>query len=273
MAFQVDADYVRARILPTLIGPTGKYPNVISRDEIQALVDEEKAKTQEELSTRFEITEFRGWMGPGVRPDDVLAVPPTPPDDPGHYAIEYEGPYMWPSMSPGSGYLEFRLNYRPIHQIYKGQLVLPGTTAPGIDIISEWMRTNSIQGTGTLMPRYGMSALILPNLPFGLFQFMKTRIPDAINFNYEAGMGVKEWRMFPFVNRLVALKAAIPLLRTLSLRINPGGLTSQSADGLSISRKSGYVFEEIHKAMSSEAEELKMKVIDHWDGTSEMTIC
>jgi hypothetical protein len=272
MAYEVDADYVRARILPTLIGLTGKYPNVISREEIQACVEEEKAKTQEDLSTRFEITEFRGWMGPGARPEDVAAVPPDPPHDPGHYAIEYEGPYMWPSMSPGSGYLEFRFNYRPIHQIYKGNLVLPGTTTPGIDIISEWFRTDSIGGTGTLMPRYGMSALILPNLPFGLFQFMKTRIPESILFNYEAGMGAKEWRMFPYVNRLVALRAALPLLRTLSFRINPGGLTSESADGLSISRKSGFVFEDMWKQMNDEAEGLKMKVIDHWDGTSEMAI-
>jgi hypothetical protein len=271
MAFEVDADYVKARILPTLIGVGARYANVISPDEITLRVQEERHLAEQRLSTRFELTEFRGWMGPGARPEDVPPVPATN-TTPAVEGIEYEGPYQWPSLAPGAGYLEWRLNYRPVIEIIKGTLVLPGTTQPGIDILSEWLRTDSGPGEGTLMPRYGMAALVLPNLPFGLFQFMKTRIPKSMLWNYRAGMGAKEWRLYPQINRLVALKVAIGLLPTLSLRINPSGALSTSADGLSVSRKSGYAFSDIEERLKKEAEMIEQQTLDAWDGNSTLVV-
>ena len=271
MAFQVDADYVKARALPTLIGIGARYANVINPAEIQERVMEEKHLAEQRLSTRFEITEFRGWMGPGSRPEDIPAIPAAPPL-PAVEAVEYEGPYQWPSLAPGAGYLEWRMNYRPVIEIIKGTLVLPGTIQPGIDILSEWLRTDSLGGEGTLMPRYGMAALVLPNLPFGLFQFMKSRIPKSMLWNYSAGMGEHEWRLYPQINRMVALKTAIGLLPTLSLRINPSGATSTSADGLSVSRKSGYAFLDIEERLKKEYEAIEQQTLDAWDGNSGLVI-
>jgi hypothetical protein len=89
---------------------------------------------------------------------------------------------------------------------------------------------------------------------------------------YRAGMDEQDWNRFPQINRLVALRAAIACLPTLALRINPTQVTSKSADGLSISRGSGYVFKDFEERLEKEAEAVQTQILDAWEGSSALSI-
>ena len=265
MPFLVDADYVRAQILPTLIGKSGRYFEVIGPDMVQDCVDSAVAEVEQRLSTRVRPTHFIGNLGPDPSPVPDL------PTDPAVEPTEYEGPYDWPNMSASAGYLTWRLNVRPIIQVVAGHLVLPGTFTPGIEIKGSWMRVHPT-GDIELMPQYGSAALVLPNMPFGLFNWMQQRIPEAMMWEYHAGLRESDWRRYPWINRLIGIRAALKLLPVLSMKINPSGVTSQSADGLSISRKSGYVFADIEDRLAKEADALQSQVLDAWDGTTSLMV-
>lgn len=278
MAFEVDPDYVRSRVLPGLIGNGARYANKISGDIIKDRIYEEKRALEQRLSTRFRLTEFRGFLGPGARPDNTPYIPAVPPSidnplgTPEVLAVEWEEPYLWPSISPGPGYLSWRLNIRPIHELILGELVLPGTEQPGIQLKPDWFRLHVISGEMELMPKYGTAALILPNLPFGLWVWMAQRIPGSMLWHYIAGMTESDWIRFPQVNHVVAVRAAINILPILSQIINPSGVITSSADGLSVTRKNGYVFADLEDRLKKEAEAMEMNVLDAWDGHSDMVL-
>jgi hypothetical protein len=267
MAFKVDAAYVRDTVLAPLIGRGARYEGVVNSTFLQEFVDEAKQATEQRLSTRFVPTDFAGWDGVGSRPGPTAAgtSPVTP-------AVEIEPPYMWPSLSPGLGFLTFRLRIRPVLEFYGGVLRLPGAPAPGVDLKPEWFRTDSYTAELTLMPNFGGASLIMPNLPFGLFNWMRQRIPDAVVMKYRAGMDEQDWARFPQVNRLVALRAAVTCLPALAMRINPTQVTSKSADGLSISRASGYVFHDLEERLVKEADAVQTQILDAWEGSSALSI-
>jgi len=271
MPFIVDADYVVSRVLPTLIGPTGRYAGVFQDEDIQERVDEAAALTQQRLSTRFAPTTFNSWSGPGAKP---LNVPADPEAVPAVEAVEYEGPYMWPTVPANAGFLSFRLRVRPVIELLPGcHLRLPGTISPGLTLNREWFRLNAMSNEITLMPTYGTGTLFTTALmPYGVFNFISQRLPDALDLNYRAGMTADDWIRFPQVNRLVALRAGISLLPILSMRINPAGLTSISADGLSQSRGSGYVFKDLEDRLTAEADGIQNQILDAWDGTAALSV-
>lgn len=275
MGFIVDATYVKSKILPTLIGTGARYAGVVDDTTLGDFVAMAAAEVQQRLSTRFSVTTFKGWLGPGVRPantapvvGDPAANPPVLPVE----GIEYEPPYQWPNISPSLGFLNWRFRVRPVVELVGGYLQLPGSYAPGLELQPDWFRLNFYSSEGTLMPSYGAAALVLPNLPFGLFNWMHQRIPEAVLFNYRAGMTDAEWALFPQINRLVGLRAGLRALPALSMKINPGGLTSQSADGLSQSRSSGYVFKDLEERLKGEADDIQSQVLDAWDGTTALNI-
>jgi hypothetical protein len=269
MAFKVDAAYVRDTVLAPLIGRGARYEGVLSSTVVEEFVAEAKLATEQRLSTRFVPTDFSGWDGQGSRPGptagDATAVPPILP-------AEVEPAYMWPAISPGLGFLSFRLRMRPVLEFYGGYLRLPGAPAPGVDLLPRWFRVESYTAEITLMPDFGGASLVMPNLPFGLFNWMKQRIPDGVLMKYRAGMDEQDWNRFPQINRLVALRAAIACLPTLALRINPTQVTSKSADGLSISRGSGYVFKDFEERLEKEADAVQTQILDAWEGSSALSI-
>jgi hypothetical protein len=269
MAYKVDAAYVRDTVLAPLIGRGARYENAVTLTTIEEFVAEAKLATEQRLSTRFTPTEFSGWDGKGSRPSPTAADPTAVP---AVLPAEVEPAYMWPAISPGLGFLNFRLRMRPILEFYGGTLRLPGAPAPGVDLLPDWFRVESYTSELTLMPNFGGAALVMPNLPFGLFNWMKQRIPDGVLFKYRAGMDDQEWNRFPQVNRLVALRAAIACLPTLALRINPTQVTSKSADGLSLSRASGYVFKDFEERLDKEAEAVQTQILDAWEGSSALSI-
>jgi hypothetical protein len=268
MSLQVDGAYVRSTVLAPLIGAGARYAAVIDDTSLAAFVEEASAAVQQRLSTRFAPTEFTGWDGAGPRPAGTPATVGPPATE----AVEIEGPYLWPSLSPSSGFLEFRVRIRPLLELKGGTLRLPGAPAPGVDLHPEWFRIDPYFGTLTLMPNFGGASLVMPNLPFGLFNWMRQRIPDGVIFNYRAGMTEDDWRLYPQIRRLVALRAAVITLPALAQRINPTQVTSKSADGLSISRASGYVFKDLEERLSKEADEIQTQVLDAWEGTSAISI-
>lgn len=265
MALLVDAGYLETHILPTLIGSGARYCGLFDPLLLQSFVDEAVAEVQQRLSTRFTPTRFTGWLGPGPRP-----VPATPA--PGDEPSEVEPPYQWPNISPSAGFLTWRLRVRPVIELVGGSLRLPGSFNPGVQLQPDWFRVNSGTSEITLMPSYGAAALVMPNLPFGLFNWMQQRIPEAVLFDYRAGMQDDDWIRYPQVNRLVGLRAGVRLLPALSMRVNPTGLTSQSADGLSQSRSSGYAFKDLEERLKSEADEIQSQILDAWDGTSALAV-
>jgi hypothetical protein len=268
MPFLVDEAYVRTRVLPTLLGPGAPYATKIPLGEIQDAVERAKWSVQQRLSTRFTATEVKGWMGPGRRPESDL----TPPEPIGDWVpTEYEDPYSWPSMVPGDGFLRFKPRLRPILEFHGGQLLLPGTSEAPVELLASWFRVET-NGELVLMPSYGASALILPNLPFGIFNFLNQRIPHGVLLNYRAGMTETDWIKNPTITRLIGLYAGIETLPVLSFHINPGAVTSHSADGLSESFASGYIFKDVEERLKTEAEALEMKILDGWDGPSALVI-
>ena len=271
MPLQVDASYLRSRILPGLIGLSGRYANFADPDSLDAAVAEGIREVEQRLSTRVEITHFKGWLGPGAMPENVPSAPATE-STPAVEAVEYEPSYSWTSMSPSDGFLHWRLNIRPLQEVLGGSFRIPGSFAPGIEIKPDWMRPDPYTSEIVLMPQYGSAALVLPNLPFGLFNWMQQRINHAILWEYRAGMSASNWSRFPQMNRLIALRAAIKYLPALSLKINPTGLTSQSADGLSQSRSSGYVFKDLEERLAKEADDIQSQILDAWEGTSSLGV-
>jgi hypothetical protein len=267
MALLADASYVRSQILPTLIGHGGRYSNFVNPSTLEDHCIDAIREVEQKLSTRMTVTVFRGWLGPGSKPANIAAVVGPPAVE----AIEYEGAYAWPSMCPSDGFLSWKLRHRPVQEVIVGNFRIPGSFAPGIEIKASWMRVDPY-GDITLMPQYGSAALVLPNLPFGLFNWMQQRINGSMLWEYRAGMTESDWGRFPQVNRLIGIRAALKYLPVLSLKINPSGLTSQSADGLSQSRSSGYVFKDIEERLKAEADDIQTSILDAWEGTSALGV-
>lgn len=265
MAFSVDAPYVRDQVLGPLIGRGARYENVVDPSFLEGFIEHAKAEVQQRLSTRFEPTEFVGWDGIGERPEDTVAEGEA-------LASEIEPPYDWPSITPGAGYITIRLRQRPILKLNGAHLRLPGAVAPGVDFKPEWFRVNSREGEIVLMPNFGAGAMYVPNMPFGFFPWMYAKIPDGVLVSYRAGMTETEWRRFPQINRLVALLAGITALPTLALHINPTQVTSKSADGLSLSRSSGYVFKDLEERLQKEAGAIQSQILDAWEGSSALGV-
>lgn len=265
MGFDVNEDYVRERVIPSLLGRSSRFANVLPSGEIALRIAEAKAEVEQCLSIRFEPTTFKGWMGPGARPS-------APAPSSGTEATEYESAYTWPTgPTSRSGFLAWKLNVRPVIEVLGGKLVLPGGREPGIAIDSSWFRVEAL-GEVILMPGYGASPLALPGMPFGIFDLMSQRVPSAMLWEYRAGLQADDWRRYPSINRLVALKAAISLLPAIAAKANPSGATSKSGDGLTLSWKSGYALADLDERLKNEADALLSKLQDAFGGTSELAI-
>jgi hypothetical protein len=138
-----------------------------------------------------------------------------------------------------------------------------------VPLQADWIRCEYRKPGGeiVLMPLYGSTPFVLPQLPLGVLGFMNQRLPDAVIWNYTAGMREGDFRRYPQLNRLVGLLAGLQLLPGIGQRINPTGATSSSADGLSVSRSGGYALKDMDERLKTEAEAIQNQIIDAWDGT------
>lgn len=230
---------------PILGDPTTLNP------QLQDAIDEAEGQVARELGTRFGVTHFfpmRDAAAPAVLP----------------VGSEYEYPMTWPGRIPGDGFARLKPRVRPIVEVISLQLDLPGALIPQFTVPLDWLRVDRQTNEIIVAPTGGTAAYALA---YGQ-GFMNWRLPATVKLEYTAGLDDAGMLQWPQIKRLVSVRAMLQAMPTLSLWINPGMLSSESADGLSQSRGSGYVFRDMEERLSKEAETLLNRILDAWEGPS-----
>lgn len=246
----VTADSLQKGLLMGLIGPGRPFAGLDPEVLEDAILDAE-AEVEQDLSIRFAVTEFRGFLGVG-----------TPPRAAG---IEEEGPYEWPGSQPGDRFPVFRLRVRPVVELLEVKVSFPGGITAPISLGLDWFRVDHDLGEVTLAPQGATAPLFAAGLCAPFVGLTGRQLPDSVLISYRAGLGPDGLLRFRKIKRLVALRAALHVLPTLSAIANPTALSSQSADGLSETRSSGYIFKDLEDRLRMEADE----AMDHLRGLLE----
>lgn len=247
----VTAQSLRDGFLRALIS---SYPVLADSSLDAQLVDgieETEAMVARELGTRFGVVHFRPNRGAG----EPAALPA---------GEEYEYPMQWPGRIPGDGFPRLRPRVRPIVEVVDLTLELPGALIKKYTIPTDWLRVDR-QSNEILVAPTGGTAMYALAYGQGM---MNWRLPATAQLEYRAGLDEAGMSRWPQIRRLVAVRAMLILMPTLSLWINPGMLSSESADGLSQSRGSGYVFKDMEDRLGKEAETLLNRILDVWEGPS-----
>lgn len=237
-----------------LRGLIASYPVLADTSLDTQLVDaieESEAMVARELGTRFGVVHFRP-----TRDAVALAVLPA--------GEEYEFPMQWNGRIPGDGFPRLRPRVRPIVDIIDLTLDVPGALVKSYTIPLGWLRVDRRTHEIIVAPSAGTA-------PYALVQglgLLNYRLPATAKLEYRAGLDDAAMAQWPQIKRLVAVKAMILLMPTMSLWINPGMLSSESADGLSQSRGSGYVFKDMEERLGKESETLLNRILDVWEGPS-----
>ena len=252
MATKITPDKLR----DTLLAGFGAMPELaptLSDDTIlQEQIDHAVAWVERELSTRFSVTRMRGWFGPGPRPTAVDGE-------------EWESAYDYPGRYPGDGYQRFVTRVRPIKEFIGGKIKLPGVTFAEADLPPEWFR---FQEFGELMMAPAMfgAPFVSSAALQSLVGFSRSRLPQAVILDYKAGLDDTDIRRWPQLDRLVALKATQLLLPGFSTLVNPEAIANESADGLSQSRSSNFVYKDLNDHLEAEMKKEADTVRALWDG-------
>lgn len=264
MGLSITTATIRGGTLAALIGTGAKYAAFMSDTEIQEAIDEAISDVQLALSTRFDVTTFKPWFGPGPRPDDVDAVGPTP--GPAAEAIEYEPPYDWPARNPGDGWPRVLTRIRPVVEIMDSVVVFPGGSVNSAPLPSSWFRYD-FWGEVMIAPNNWSAPFFATGFQQVFLGQFQGRIPQSLGLNYRAGLTASDLKTrFNGISRLVQLRAEMRLMPKLALKMNPSLLTSQSADGLSQSRSSGYPFKDLEDRVKAEADGLEETFKRRLDG-------
>ena len=212
------------------------------------------ADVQKELGTRMDVTHFVPYLG--------AAAPPALDQTNG--PAEYAGYQQWPGAIPGDGIPSFRPRCRPLVGINSCTLYFPGALITTFAIPLSWFRVDRQTSEIVVAPTGGDAVYALAYASGG----MGWRTPQTMALDYTAGLGPDGMLQWPQVDHLISLRAVIKVLPTISSMFNPTGLSSISADGLTQSRSSGYVFKDLEERLKTEADELKRSILDLWDGPS-----
>ena len=204
-----------------------------------------------ELGTRFGVTHFIPMRDAGAQ---------SPPGA----GNEYEYPMTWPGRIPGDGFPRFKPRVRPIVDIVGLTLDLPGALIAQFTVPVEWLRVDRQTNEVIVAPTGGTAAYALA---YGQ-GFMNWRLPATLKLEYHAGLDEVAMQSWPQIKRLVALRAMLELMPTMSMWVNPGQFSSENADGLTQSRGSGYVFKDTEERLGKEAETLLNRILDVWEGPS-----
>lgn len=242
---------LRNGILAGLLARVPALSSVLDESLSSALAVAER-ETEVELGTRMAITTLRPWTG--------AAAPPVVSGE------ETEGTYPWPGIIPGDGFIRIRPRIRPIVSVEAMLLKVPGSLITSLTVPLEWLNIDRRGQEITIAPTSGTSILGSFMGGVGGNALLPGRIPHTVFLTYHAGLGVEGLRTWPQVRRLVELKTALYLLAEWSISINPTGISNMSADGLSQSRSSGYVFKDLEERLRNEANSLRDQIIGVWDG-------
>lgn len=244
---------LRGGLLFGLMSP-GKPLAGVDDGVLLEAIEEAEAEVQQSLSTRFAVTEFQGWLGAG-----------TPPVSAG---VESEGPYEWPGSLPGDRFPAWNLRVRPIVEVLGVTVTFPGSFVAPVSLAMNWFRVDHLLGELTLAPQGNAAPLFYQGAGIPLVGIGGHQVPDSVLINYKAGLGEAGLKKYPTIKRLVALEACIKALPTMALMLNPTMLSSQSADGLSETRRSGYIFQDLEDRLRNEADTARAHILDLWEGVN-----
>ncbi len=253
----ITAATLRAGLLSGLIGPGARFES-ISNGDLDGAILEAEAWVEQELSTRLQIKEFQSGMGVG--PWDAAADP------------EQEGPYVWPGSIPSDGFPRLRSKVRPLVELKGVTLSFPGGIQSPVAMPLSWFRVDHIPGEVLIAPSPMGAPFMFTGMAGPVIGLTGRQLPDAVLLNYTAGLGPAGLAKWPQVGRLVALRASIQVLPQLSLLANPEILTSLSADGLSQSRASGFVYKDLEDRLQAEADMVRDHLLGLWDGPDLMVL-
>ena len=244
------------RLQATLLKGFGSLPEmsdlIADTDILQREIDAARAWVERDMSTRFSVTRMRGWFGPGLKPTAAEGE-------------EYESAYDYPGRYPGDGYQRFVTRVRPIKQFLGGQIKLPGVTFAVADLPVDWFR---FQEFGELMMAPAMfgAPFVSSAALQSLVGFSRGRLPQAVILDYKAGLDDDDLKRFPQLDRMVELKAMDRMLVTLSTIMNPEAIANESADGLSQSRSSNFVYKDLAERLEAELKKERDSLCAVWDG-------
>jgi hypothetical protein len=207
---------------------------------------------ERELSTRFTVKRMRGWFGPGAKP--VAAT-----------GEEYESCYNYQGRFPGDGYQRFVTRVRPVKEFLGGKIKLPGVTFAEADLPVSWFRFQEF-GEVMMTPAMFGAPFVSSGALQSLVGFSRGPLPMAVTLDYCAGLDDADLAQWPQLDRMVELIAADRMLPTFSTIMNPEAIASESADGLSQSRSSNFVYKDLHDYFEAEIKKEKDSLLALWDG-------
>jgi hypothetical protein len=252
MANPVTLDSLRASLLAGFI-QLPELATVIADDTVlQDAIDRAVQSVERELSTRFTVTTMHGWFGPGAKPAAGTNE-------------EYEPSYDYPGRFPGDGYQRFVTRVRPIKEVMGGTIRLPGVTMQQAPLPVEWFRFQEF-GEIMMTPALFGAPFVSSGALQSLMGFSRGRIPQAVLLDYVAGLDDADIARWPQLKRMVELRAVSILLPTFSTIMNPEAIANESADGLSQSRSSNFVYDDLHKHYEAEIKKEADSIRALWDG-------
>lgn len=252
----VDAAYLRTRTLAGLLG--GTSPLLVVDDTILSdAVTQAEAEVANNLSTRWVVTTFNGYMDP--------AAPPAPTSN-----SETEDIYDLPSRWPGDGFIRLYTRIRPIQSLTGVSILFPSGIPTIFLLALPWFRVDHSMSPEILFaPALAGVGMSFGGLPLVVVGYLGSRLPKSLKLSYTAGLTDADKLKFPQLKQLVALRAALILMPDTALRINPLGVTSTSADGLSQSQ-GAFALKDYAEYLQKEYDRVLAGLIRLWDGAELM---
>jgi hypothetical protein len=249
--FEVTPNYLLSTYLSGLVRRLPQLGEEPCASFLADAIAEAQWKVQKDLGTRFVPTTFIPQL------DTAADGYPSQSNGP----AEFEPYYQWPGVLPGDGFPRIKPRVRPIQQIISLVLTVPGTIISQFTFDNSWLRTDRISNEIVIAPTGSNAIYALAYAMGGL----GWRTPQTAALSYVAGLD-PAYPNWPKVNRLTAMRACLALFPMLSAWLNPTALSSISADGLSQSRKSGYVFADLAERYEKDCEALINELLAAWDG-------
>lgn len=247
----VSAAELRSGILRTLLARIPMLEG-IKDAEIDTAITIASRMVEEELGCRANVTEIRPWSDASA-PDLVEGE-------------ETEAPYPWPGTVPGDGFIRIRPRIRPIISVQSLTLKVPGSLIAAYNVPLSWLQVDRRYQEIIIAPTSGTSILgsLLGGMGLG-GGLMPNRMPNVVHLTYKAGLGEAGLKTWPQVKRLAEMRAVLYLLDEWALVVNPTSISSQSADGVSQSRSSGFIWKDVAEKLKADADETRDRILSIWN--------
>ena len=251
MAFLVTPAYLLSTYLSGLVTRLPQLGEPVFAPFIADAIAEGQLQVSRVLGTRFAPTTFTPQFDPYADP----ALDQT------NGPAEYEPYYQWPGSLPGDGFPRIKPRIRPLQSVVSLILTVPGTLVSQFTFDQSWLRCDRKSNEIVIAPAGGNAVYALAYAMGGL----GWRTPQSCALTYVAGLEPTnpDW---PKINRLTAMRATLALFPMISSMMNPTAISSQSADGISQSRKSGFIFSDLAEKLEKDCEALTNELLAAWDG-------